>query len=676
MHPFSVTCETCGARLKVRDESLVGEIHSCPKCTSMVLIVLPESFRESHSPESSIGGPEPLASGPETATESKSSLPEFAAEVDDLLHSAAIEDTSAGLDTPPIAEGLPDAAIASSSAIVLWSAVAGTVILATTLGAYIWFSSRAEQSVAPLVATQTNPAENEPTKPAEDDPQVENLEPSDAPIDDQEVRGEGQSQLPEGVPQEVQKPTIAEKNTAEPLPPVASPIEALPEADANDPSQDEAVEASEPAPAIPAYINPLGIDPADLDLLLVPKSAPQQPQITQEPPAQPPTDSAVHVEPQPDPLGPPPQPRRFEPGSAALGPSFAEQFPSTTLPARLDARIPMIRWSNAPLQRALSELSQLSGVTIQIDPDTLRMALIRANHPITLSQQDATVDSIVNSIATSLRLKPVPVDDALILEKPDMDTLREVSYPIDDLAANETLSAALTELVRQFGVPSADSSEITLAGGRLVIQQPARDQYETLIFLERLRKARGLAPRSKYPAELVQVEPMLEGLSNALSRSTTYAIVDWTPLVDVVDFWQSSCQVTILVDWRELARVDRRPFSTLVTSVEQLAWRDALDSSLTPLGMAWVPVDGQTLQITSTAAAHNHQWVEFYTAAQLTRLPDKSRTADGLREALAEMCQVGSMAEAVLADDPASGRILVRGNREIHSAILKFREGT
>jgi predicted RNA-binding Zn-ribbon protein involved in translation (DUF1610 family) len=40
---FYISCTTCKARLKIRDESAVGEIHTCPKCGSMVMITPPRT---------------------------------------------------------------------------------------------------------------------------------------------------------------------------------------------------------------------------------------------------------------------------------------------------------------------------------------------------------------------------------------------------------------------------------------------------------------------------------------------------------------------------------------------------------------------------------------------------------------------------------------------------------
>jgi DNA-directed RNA polymerase subunit RPC12/RpoP len=39
--PFSITCTTCKSRLKVRDESAIGQILACPKCGGLVMVKRP-----------------------------------------------------------------------------------------------------------------------------------------------------------------------------------------------------------------------------------------------------------------------------------------------------------------------------------------------------------------------------------------------------------------------------------------------------------------------------------------------------------------------------------------------------------------------------------------------------------------------------------------------------------
>src|SRR5690606_35631872 len=146
----------------------------------------------------------------------------------------------------------------------------------------------------------------------------------------------------------------------------------------------------------------------------------------------------------------------------------------------------------------------------------------------------------------------------------------------------------------------------------------------------------------------VSAEPVLHLLRARLSRPTTFAVVDWTPLSDVFDYWQDSSGLELLVDWRELSTIDLRPLSTAAASADQVPWGAALDDCLAPLDLGWIPIDGESLQITTAAAASKYRWIEFYPADEFDKLAPRRQTADGLREALAERCGPQSIEEAVL----------------------------
>lgn len=60
MEPFFLRCETCHARLRVRDERFVGQVQACPKCGSMVHIVAP--------PAEAAPAPEAVAAAAATTT--------------------------------------------------------------------------------------------------------------------------------------------------------------------------------------------------------------------------------------------------------------------------------------------------------------------------------------------------------------------------------------------------------------------------------------------------------------------------------------------------------------------------------------------------------------------------------------------------------------------------------
>src|SRR5690606_73243 len=139
-------------------------------------------------------------------------------------------------------------------------------------------------------------------------------------------------------------------------------------------------------------------------------------------------------------------------------------------------------------------------------------------------QQDVSFDAILNQLASSLRLEVVRVDDLLLLQKPDVRLERQVSYPVADLAKGTAAIAELVQLIDALALDEKTDAVTSNDGTQIVVNRPTEQQYEVLLFLERLRKSRGLPTRSKYPAELVSAEPVLQALKKRLSQPTTFAV--------------------------------------------------------------------------------------------------------------------------------------------------------
>jgi hypothetical protein len=111
VEPFTLYCTTCRARLKVKDESVVGSILNCPRCGSMVHVVPPVDWNSSD--RSVIAG---AAESSTSATESSITL--------SLPPSSAAAAASAPL--PPAPPTLPKAAASDSPAAVAPPGVAAT----------------------------------------------------------------------------------------------------------------------------------------------------------------------------------------------------------------------------------------------------------------------------------------------------------------------------------------------------------------------------------------------------------------------------------------------------------------------------------------------------------------------------------------------------------------------
>ncbi|MGI9455686.1 MAG: hypothetical protein ACR2NU_03945, partial [Aeoliella sp.] len=126
MQPFPVHCETCGAKLKVRDASAVGEIHACPKCDSMVLIAAPAGW-DTAAASASVAAPVEATPPGELIVPK-----DFANEVDDLLQTPTpaepLSEPTAEqqVSTPEPMQPASTAVVAGKTSAVVWG-TAGVV---------------------------------------------------------------------------------------------------------------------------------------------------------------------------------------------------------------------------------------------------------------------------------------------------------------------------------------------------------------------------------------------------------------------------------------------------------------------------------------------------------------------------------------------------------------------
>lgn len=94
---FSIRCTTCRAKLKVRDESAIGEIFNCPKCGSMVQVVRPKDWPDDNpadSPASDSSSGFDLLSEPEKKSRWSQTPPNFRDIPPDAPHPADLAKTA------------------------------------------------------------------------------------------------------------------------------------------------------------------------------------------------------------------------------------------------------------------------------------------------------------------------------------------------------------------------------------------------------------------------------------------------------------------------------------------------------------------------------------------------------------------------------------------------------
>jgi hypothetical protein len=371
-------------------------------------------------------------------------------------------------------------------------------------------------------------------------------------------------------------------------------------------------------------------------------------------------------------LAPPPQVDRSL--TVRLGPLPNGNVSPQRTAEQLGTRLESISVEDTQLCRFVDMVSTLADVAVTLDPLELALAGVAPRQQVAIDAKEATVEKILRDVLAKQRLDLVERDGQLSVMLADGEKHKEVTYDVADLAGSDD-ATPLAGLLRQFVAP--DSWTAARGGGtieveksKLRIEQSQRVRHEALIFCERLRLARGLSQRSRYPASLLATQSPYEVASSTLKRRTTFTFLPWTRFSDVLRHWQDASTLTILVDWRALAEIELGPSSPVTCSANNRTWEEALDGILERIGLAWWAVNGETIQITTQEALDNIRRVEFYEVPKT--LQDRNASSSAVIESLQkELAAVDSASPPVMEIDEKSNRLIVLASPRIHRALSK-----
>ena len=354
------------------------------------------------------------------------------------------------------------------------------------------------------------------------------------------------------------------------------------------------------------------------------------------------------------------------------GPMAGDESRPLDTAQHLAAQLKSFHVTEVPLARFVETLSDLAGVPITLDPVTLELNGLSPRTPITIEAADATLEAILRDAFTKQRLELVEEDGRVGVALSNANEQRAVDFEVKDLVIGAD-AAPIAKLVEQFVAPQTWKSHggkgtIEVQGTNLHIDQSLTVRREALIFCERLRLARGLPLRSKYPPALLTTDSPYQKAAAKFSQPTTFTFLAWTRLGDVVRQWQDMSGLVILVDWRALREVEFGPTSPLACSTVDRPWTEALDGVLNPLGLGWWATDAQTIQITSLDALSRIERVEFYAVPKVLRDASASDLAlvESLQKAIDERAEkVSQISEVRIELDKPSGRLIVRATADV-----------
>jgi hypothetical protein len=705
MEPFFVTCETCRVRLKVRKPEAIGQIFACPRCESMVLIAPPT--------EAGVGGAaaastslRPRSQFARVDTPSQTAADMFAAAAVAVLAEApARESADHSLATASMESSPLPAAGASSvgfhSLRGIWNAhplaftgvVSAALLTVGGLSIAVW--PRGEAAPIAVVAATTTASETTADAPA--DAAAPNLPGAD---NSNVVPNDVASETKQSTPIE---PAANSATIASLAPPAAAPepepienrIASVEErsqtpqkllsttSDAG-PSTPSVVTSPSPARAQVFKIDPLDFDPHNpaLPQAVAPSSNSPPPVISEsahpsnnevdlaaaniptktpgERPANSPSDTITVRR------GTPPgdSPRRANPAAGLA------------LPVR------GLNMNAVPLSRFVEQMSDMAGTPITFDPSAVELTGVSPQRAIAVDAKETTIERVLRETLTRQRMDFVERNGQLSVVRAATSLPNE--HDISDLAATEAEAKAVVRMIERFVAPDSWSAvggigELRLKGTKIEIKNSDEPVIGLILFCERLRIARGLPLKSRFPADRLGVESPYMRIAPRLERSTTFTFVPWTRLADVLRDWQTASGVTMLVDWSALAKLELGPASPISCSVIDRTWSESLDSILAQLGLGWWALDGETIQITSRERLAGMRRVEFHavpksysdqfasTAAMIESLTDalkKSAGGDG-----------NPMRDAQLAVDPTSGRLIALANAAAHRFLTRHFAG-
>jgi hypothetical protein len=323
--------------------------------------------------------------------------------------------------------------------------------------------------------------------------------------------------------------------------------------------------------------------------------------------------------------------------------------------------------ADMPLHRFVDLLTDMADVPVTLEPIELELAGVSLHQKVGIDAKDITVDKVLRDVFAKQRLELVETDGRVSIALAGGDKRRSVAYDVADLSGAED-ATPIANLVQRFVAPDSWTSAggggtIAVEKSKLRLEHSQRVSHGVLIFCERLRLARGLSQRSRYPASLLATVPAYEAAAPALGKRSTFTFLPWTRLKDVLHHWQDASRFSILVDWNALAELELGPSSPVTCSAHNRSWEDVLDGLLEPIGLAWWAVNGETIQITSREALEQVHQIEFYEVPQ--QLRDQFATVDemleSLHDELAELVEKSRMKPqpVVMELDEPSNRLIV-----------------
>lgn len=638
MELFSVACITCRAKIQVRSVSAIGQVLACPRCGGMVEITAPPGWKpppvakalpKAKAPAAPAqapaqpAAPTSAAKPPESTVDADAAHPKPRSQPPSQPQAdppATATDAPVSYVAEPVADDDPLAALERQAAdrsraqrkvfVIGVVAVAGLALI----GVVIRHAVSGPEEIGKAPPSDPPAATATPTKPP---PLPTSATGAAIPI--------ATSPLRTGTPSAT--PSATASGTAPAPTPTATPTATL-------------AATAAPTGSGPLGSGPLGSGPLGTALARI-----------EPPPAKPPVA-----------LAPPVRPAQV----------FLPPWPEAE--KRLASKAPTLELAGLSRREAVALVGRLAGAGVQYDWDVVAPAELKLDEPVTLKAGDATYTALLARL-----LEPIGARCDLfgsnLMVRPAEAAPTSVDYPIDDLAGGDAAAAELyAGLVQLFVAPDTWESQggtgkLTAAAGKLSAVQSPAVQRELLVWLDRLRTARGKSTKGSPQSN----DSRFVRAKGALEKPITMNFRPGVPLGEIVAFLNKKSDVTISIDFIALAAAGNTLDEPIGIAVDKTPLAEVLAAICEPRELDYRIVDERTIEITTREALRRRGYVEFYDLRPL--IAAEISPVELIKRIKADFADAGWVetgGEGVARFDAASNRLILRHHQDAHRHIERF----
>ena len=663
---FSITCDTCASRLKVRNRSAIGQILSCPKCGSMIKVEAPDGWVPPESASQVVDDSDltDLRNGQQaTATKSAATQkPQRQVVVGQSSKKKASpkKQVQKSGDQPV----LPDSSWTNQSAknkqkiALMICAAAGVLILALSLIGFLVVRSSNHKSKKPDdIAKETSHSKVEfPSKKAEDKKSADKKTETKKESDPKSKSGNAKESEKD---KSQKKPVISgsdgkddkkkadEKGAENPLV-VRSETK-------NGAGKADAKKTAKAAPLNPEMQkNKTSL----LDKLGQTSALIRNQNTTSDLRAG--TNTIDHEE------------------SIGIGKIHVAKpvFKAPKIDVFLNSRIPEIALPEMPLSKFVNTISRLSNIPIKLDIDSFQYKALDFKNTVKYSGKDTNYLTILEETLHPLGLEFVKKDWGLIVRPTDLDKVITRNYEIFELegAEDKEYEGVTQFLTKQF-VPNSwfekgGPGQIKREGRKFSIQQTAKLHFFIEQYFKKLNEANEIKLGKLKADEAKSLMTNWSSISKAMSATSELSIIVAKPIQDVLAKVESETGMTILIDWESLVSEGWTLRTNISWEGKGKPVEKTLTETLRSMQLGMRVVDAKTIEITSRKRVNRALTFEVYSYHEILEKIPRGLFQDRVSGAFSDKINVRSGMYAYF--DDASDSIISILPQPLHRRLEKI----